>query len=124
MSTVTQWEGPSPQVPIINRRRESRLPVSFPAVVCGLEETGHFFVERTATLNISEFGCCFQLRRMLPEGTVVAIRLMDRNNEQLDNGRPLLFQIEWLRTEADSWLAGASSFERRSLWRRAFQKVR
>ena len=119
MRTETDWEELSQEAQK-DRRKGKRVPLAFPIEVSGFDSTGRLFAECTATSNISESGCRFQVKTQLERGDVVAIKLLSRRNDLAPASKPLLFQIVLVAREAEGWTAGALQLESENLWHMAF----
>lgn len=95
--------------------RESRIPLRFVIEVCGFNRYGKFFTERTETTDVSRRGCRFQLHtEILPE-TVVAIRVV-RKDEVKSVTSPVLFQVARTESVRDGWAAGAATLQAGDVW--------
>jgi hypothetical protein len=81
-----------------NRRREPRLPLTFPIEVSGFERCGKYFVERTSCSDVGEASCAFLLRADIDADSVLAIRSFHWQNAGILESRPVLFQV--VRLEA------------------------
>jgi hypothetical protein len=119
MQTLTDWQSLSDE---LNReqRKESRLPLAFPIQIWGFDRGARFFSERTMTSDISASGCHFALKADIESNSVVAIRLLSRSGEHSYPERPLLFEITWVKRQADVSLAGACKLQPEDIWRVAF----
>ena len=96
-------------------KRESRIPLRFVIEVCGFDRFGKFFTERTETTDVSRRGCRFQLHtEILPE-TVVAIRVV-RKDQVKSVTSPVLFQVAHTASVSDGWTAGAATLQAGDVW--------
>ena len=93
-----------------NRRREPRLPLTFPIEVSGLDRAGHFFTEQSSCSDVGEASCAFRLRADMEEDAVVAIRSFHWQNHNVLDSRPVLFQV--VRIENEETQAGGKMDER------------
>ena len=119
IETATNWQELS-DAARRDRRLEKRVSLVFPIEISGLDLAGGFFSERSRTWNISERGCRFALRTELRPGSIVAIRVINREPKDGPGSKALLYQIEWVRKEEGRWVMGASSMQGRGLWNVAF----
>ncbi len=119
MTKTIDWEELSLEASQ-DRRRERRIPLSFPIEVSGFDRSGKYFAERTMTLDISESGCCFRLSTQVERGAMVALKVVSRGNSKALPDRPLLFQIARLTQDGDGWTYGATKLQPESLWCVAF----
>jgi PilZ domain len=79
-------------------RRETRTPATIPLSVSGFDESGHFFSEHTATLNVSTNGCCFRLQADIAPDALVA--LQSDSGQDVLPGHPVFYQVAW-REDSD-----------------------
>lgn len=102
-----------------DRRKERRIPLTFPVEVNGFDRQGRYFSERTATTDVSEWGCRLQLVAEVEPGTVVALRIVSRAP---DSGvrRALLFQIVWVEWSDGLNAVGAAKLQSENIWNMAF----
>ena len=87
-----------------NRRREPRLPLTFPIEVSGLDRSGHFFTKQSSCSDVGQASCGFRLHADLQEDTVVAIRSFHWQNHNVLDTRPVLFQVARLDRDAGAWI--------------------
>lgn len=102
-----------------DRRRERRIPLTFPVEVNGFDRQGRYFSERTATTDVSEWGCRLQLAADVEPGTVVALRIVSRAPES-GIRRALLFQIVWVEWGEGFNTVGAAKLQSENIWNMAF----
>lgn len=114
-SAKTNWEELSFEASK-DRRRESRLSLSFPIEVCGFNRFGRFFTERTITQDISDGGCKFRLRLEIEKEAVLAIRIITRRNGKETDSRPALFQVMWVEKRPEGWILGTMKLQPVTLW--------
>jgi hypothetical protein len=101
-------------------RREPRSSAELSFAVCGLTASGRFFVELCSTVNISRSGCCLRLRTRPLTGSALALRAVPGGTSLPEGTSQLLFQLAWLRPDADGWLIGAFALGEADLCRLAF----
>jgi hypothetical protein len=87
-----------------NRRREPRLPLTFPIEVSGLDRRGHFFTESSSCSDVGEASCTFRLQDDLEEDAVVAIRSFHWQNHNVLDSRPVLFQVARIEKDGEEWI--------------------
>lgn len=98
------------------RRHQSRVKLRYPIEVSGFTLHGRYFTEITFTLDVSDGGCKFRLHNDVEKGSVVAIRLItSRHGGELD-GRPVLFQVNWLQAQPLGWTLGVSKLQAGAAW--------
>jgi PilZ domain len=61
--------------PILERRRERRVPVNLPMRVRGTDRTGESFEERTSSVNVCRGGAAFATRYALELGSRLEIHI-------------------------------------------------
>lgn len=103
-------------------RREARIPLTIPIEVTGFDIDGKFFCEATKTVDVSESGCRFRLKRCLERGGVVAIKVAAKDRKKSSEVRPLLYQIARAAAEGQRWIIGAAKLQPESVWFVAFPK--
>lgn len=101
-------------------RREPRSAAALTFAVCGLAASGRFFVELCSTVNISRSGCCLRLRTRPLAGSALALRAVPGGTSLPEGTSQLLFQLAWLRPDADGWLIGTFALGEADLCRLAF----
>jgi len=95
-------------------RRDPRDPDSIFIVVSGFDSAGHFFTEHTATINISDNGCCFRLNREVPVDSLLAVQTLDQDSDA--PSRPALYQIAWLERLTKGATVGAARLHGEANW--------
>ena len=93
-----------------NRRREARVPLTFPIEVSGFDLRGRFFTEQSSCFDVGEASCAFRLHAEVEEDAVVAIRSFHWQNNNVLDSRPVLFQV--VRIENEETQAGGKMDER------------
>ncbi|HTS11788.1 MAG TPA: PilZ domain-containing protein [Candidatus Limnocylindrales bacterium] len=88
------------------RRSEPRFTRSLPIEVAGFDQVGHFFVERTSTLDVSSSGCKFTLRLPLKEGSLIAVRMLAGRKGPAELMRTYLFRVAHSNRLGNSWTVG------------------
>ena len=94
-----------------NRRREPRLPLTFPIEVSGFDQRGRFFTEQTSCSDVGEASCSFRLRAEVDEEAVVAIRSFHWQNNNVLDSRPVLFQVARIEKEAEGWIVATTRLQ-------------
>jgi PilZ domain len=121
MSMTPQAADPIPGAgPFRSTRREPRSSAQLTFAVCGLTASGRFFVELCSTVNISRSGCCLRLRTRPQTNSALALRAVPGGTSLPEGTSQLLFQLVWLRPDADGWLIGAFALGEAGLCRLAF----
>jgi len=99
-----------------DRRREPRLKLPYPIEVYGFDNGGHYFRERTVTLNVSGSGCMIELKHQPDKQTVLAILRVSRDGTRSTEHRPVLFQVCWTEKARRQWIVGASKLQPGDMW--------
>jgi hypothetical protein len=99
-----------------DRRREPRLKLPYPIEVYGFDRAGHYFSERTVTLNVSTGGCMLDLKHQPEEQGVLAIRRTARDGTRVAEHKPMLFLVCWTQKMARRWAVGASKLQAGDFW--------
>ena len=97
--------------PIRAERREIRIPIE----ACGFDRSGHFFTERTETLDVSESGCKFRLRAELACDAILAVRVLN-DDRGARASRPVLFRAVRAEQKAGAWSVGAAKLQQDDPW--------
>jgi hypothetical protein len=66
-----------------DRRREVRIALAVPIEETGFDEAGGFFCDLTKTVDISESGCSFPLKRHLERGGIIAIKVAIKDGKKI-----------------------------------------
>jgi hypothetical protein len=106
-----------------DRRREARIPLTIPIEVTGFDVDGKFFCETTKTVDISESGCSFSLKRAMERGGIVAVKVIAKERKKKTEQRPFLYQIARSTAEGKQWIIGAAKLQPESVWIIAFPKT-
>ncbi len=123
MISETDWEQLSAEASD-DRRREKRIRLVFPIEVCGFGRKGQFFIEQTATADVSQNGCSFSLKTEVDRGAFVALKLIKRNSAESNTERPLLFEIARMNPIVNGWVLGAKKLQPENPWCIAFPPAR
>lgn len=105
-----------------DRRREARVALAIPIEVTGFDLHGKFFTELTNTIDISESGCGFSLKRGVERGGIVAIKVAMKDRKQRVQ-RPFLYQIARAIPDGSRWMLGAAKLQPESMWSVAFPRT-
>jgi PilZ domain len=119
MATTVNWEELGIEANK-DRRREARIPLAIPVEITGFDMDGKFFSDLTKTVDISERGCSFRLRRRVERGGVVAIKVILKDRKRQPEQKPFLYQIARATADGDRWIVGAAKLQPESVWFVAF----
>jgi hypothetical protein len=103
MQKVKEREDPS-ELAEFERRREPRMPLTFPLEVSGLDRSRKFFTERTSSLDVGEFSCAFVLQADVEQDSVVAVRSFHWQNSSVMESQPVLFQVTRVEEQVEGWI--------------------
>src|SRR5262249_28584587 len=99
-----------------DRRREPRLKLPYAIEIYGFDHSGHYFMERTITQNVSGGGCMVELRHRPEKGTVIAILRVARDGKRTAEHQPVLFRVCWADKAGRRWTIGASKLQPGDIW--------
>lgn len=120
METAVNWEELGIEANR-DRRREARIPLAIAIEVTGFDAQGKFFSDTTKTVDVSERGCSFRLKRRVDRGGIVAIKVAVKHRKQSEQ-RPFLYQVARATADGDGWIMGAAKLQSESVWYVAFPK--
>lgn len=103
-----------------DRRQGKRVVIAFPIEVSGFDAVGRIFREHSATADVSEQGCRFDLLRELKGGDVIAVQLVSPGKDRPEKSKPLLFEIVRVAPSAHGWTFGASKLQPENIWHLIF----
>lgn len=121
METTVNWEELGIEANK-DRRREVRIPLTIAIEVTGFDAQGKFFSDTAKTVDVSERGCSFRLKRRVERGGIVAIKVTMKNRRQQLEQRPFLYQVARATADGDGWILGAAKLQPESIWYVAFPK--
>jgi len=90
-----------------NRRREPRLPLTFPIEVSGFDRVGRFFTEQSSCFDVGAASCAFRLHTEVEEDSALAIRSFHWQNNNVLDSRPVLFKVARLDKSGEEWIVAA-----------------
>lgn len=105
-----------------DRRKETRIPLAIAIEVTGFDVEGKFFSDATKTVDISERGCSFWLKRKVERGGIVAIKVIAKGRKHSADQRPFLYQVARTTANGEGWMTGAAKLQTESIWFVAFPK--
>ena len=91
----------------LKERREIRYDVSIEIEVSGIDQNGQAFHERTATTDVSEWGCGFLMSTELKVDDMVAVRMASTGQESGSSHPQCLYQVLRVKRDGTGWLVGA-----------------
>ena len=95
----------------IERRVERRILVHVPVEVTELASDGPPFVDRTFIEDVSDFGCRFSTRGPVKKGDTVAMKILGRAGNILEDEEPHLYEIMWVAEKDRGSTVGARLLE-------------
>ncbi len=110
----------------IERRRSERLIASFPVEASGYDADHHFFVEKTATLEISRDGGRVLLNRPVKVGKELHIRMRDPFTSPSASEHIMVFRIIWVGDPdaVGRRLVGAECLASTEFWHNTYERLR
>lgn len=111
---MTQKSIRDSQLVSASTRRDPREDSTIFISVSGFDSAGHFFTEHTATLNVSEHGCCFRLNREIPCDSLLAIQTLEHDSDA--SSRTALYQIAWMEKVPKGSTLGAARLHGGANW--------
>lgn len=106
-----------------DRRKETRIVLAIPIEVTGFDAEGKFFSVATKTVDISERGCSFWLKRRVERGGIVAVKVTMKGRKHPADQRPFLYQVARTTMSGAGWVTGAAKLQAESVWFVAFPKA-
>jgi hypothetical protein len=97
-------------------RREPRFPLKFEIEVCGIGNDLQPFRVRTATMDVSEWGCRFGMPIHLEADSIVTLRTLTNEEEQQSSRPPVMFQIVRVWESKDGWEIAAWKMGPEKVW--------
>jgi c-di-GMP-binding flagellar brake protein YcgR len=117
---ITNWERIAKEATPADRRKETRVNLTFSIAISTSNQKGDLVTERTKTLDISEFGCRLATRLPLNKGDVLTISLVGPDGKNAPPQKPGRFEVMWTTEESDARIIGARQTEGDSLWNVSF----
>ncbi len=110
----------------IERRRSERLIASFPVEVSGYDADHNFFVEKTATLEISRDGGRILLNRPVKVGKELHIRMRDPSTSPSVSEHLMVFRIIWVGSPDANGRrpVGAECLASTEFWQNTYERSR
>jgi PilZ domain-containing protein len=105
-STVSQEKSTS-NLHEIERRVDKRILVHVPVEVTELDGGGHTITERTFIEDVSDFGCRFSTRGPVKQGDTIAVKILGRYGNNLQDDAPRLYEIMWVAPKEHGSTVGA-----------------
>ncbi len=84
-------------------RREPRYPLRFEIEVCGIGKDMQPFRVRTATLDVSEWGCRFNMSISLEADSIVTLQALSNEAGGKSSTAPVMFQVVRVGQSKDCW---------------------
>ncbi len=109
----------------VERRRSERLIASFPVEASGYDADHHFFVEKTATLEISLDGVRVLLGRPVKVGKELHIRMRDPFTSPSASEHIMVFRIIWMGDPDASGRrpVGAECLASTEFWHNTYERL-
>jgi hypothetical protein len=101
----------------LSERREARYKISFGIEVHGIDPNGHPFVEKTSTIDVSEWGCAFLSSVKMREDAVISLNVVSTQDGRVFQGQEqAFFQVVRVEARNERWFIGAWKIEGKDLW--------
>ena len=97
---------PATEVPM-ERRHEQCFPLDNRGEIRVIDKDGRLVGEEVILEDWSDVGCRFQTGMRLQAGEIVAIRPLEKDEQDSDGIEPHLFEIMWTNRRIAFWVAGA-----------------
>ncbi len=108
----------------IERRQSERLIAAFPVEASGYDAEHCFFVEKTATLEISRDGVRILLSRLVLAGKELHIRMRDPFTSPSNSEHLMVFRIIWAGTPDGTGrrALGAECLASTEFWQNTYER--
>jgi len=101
----------------LSQRREARFSIPFPIEVTGVTRNGQPFHEKTATVNVSEWGCGFiSSVELRADDMILVRRILPESQEAPRSPRQAFFQVVRVEPNEGGWLIGAWKMDTADVW--------
>jgi hypothetical protein len=95
---------------MINERRAyKRFLLHSPVEITGVDESGLQFAERARVEDVSDLGCRFSMRGAVHRGSILGVKPLGPEGENLPDEFPRQFVIIWAKRKGDRLTVGARS---------------
>jgi hypothetical protein len=100
----------------LSSQRAERFALQLCIEVCGFDRCGRFFSERSETCDVSDAGCKFYLRTEVDRESVLALRVIERDEQRGNGAAPVLFQVAHMERGSSGWTLGALKLRAEDSW--------
>jgi len=97
-------------------RREPRYPLRFEIEVCGIGKDMQPFRVRTATLDVSEWGCRFNMSISLEADSIVTLQALSNEAGGKSSTAPVMFQVVRVLESKGCWEIAAWKMGPEKVW--------
>ena len=94
---------------IDERRTNKRIFLHSWVEITSVDESGLQFAERSHLEDVGDSGCRFSLRGEVHEGSVLGLKPLGPEGENLAGEFPRMFLVIWKKREGDRLMVGARS---------------
>jgi hypothetical protein len=91
------------------RRADKRFLLHSWVEITGVDEWGLQFAERSRLEDVGDSGCRFSMRGAVHQGSVLGVKPLGPEGENLLDEFPRLFVIIWAKRKGDRFAVGARS---------------
>jgi hypothetical protein len=92
---------------LVEHRAEKRVLVNVPVEVTEIDGEGQRVTERTVIEDVSDFGCRFSTRGPVKQGDTIAVKILGRYGNNLQDDAPRLYEIMWVAPKEHGSTVGA-----------------
>lgn len=101
---------------MINERRAyKRLFLHSQVEITGVDQSGLQFAEHAAVEDVSDLGCRFSIRGAVKGGSILGVKPLGPEGENLSDEFPRLFVVIWVKHKGTRWAVGARSLREEEL---------
>ena len=97
------------------RRADRRFLLHTPVQITGVDGKGMQFAERARVEDISDLGCRFEMHAAVHRGSILAVKPLGFNGEDLADEFARLFLVIWVKRTGDQLTVGARSLREEEL---------
>jgi hypothetical protein len=93
------------------RRANKRFLLHSWVEINGVDESGLQFAERTRAEDLGDSGCRFTMRGAVHEGSVLGVKPLGSEGENIPDEFPRLFVIIWVKRKGNRLTVGARALQ-------------
>jgi hypothetical protein len=100
----------------MHARREPRFALKFEIEVRGIGKDMQPFCVRTATADVSEWGCRFEMPISLEPDSIFTLKVLDKEEKSGTDTAAVMFQVVRVWESKDSWQIAAWKMGPEKVW--------